>query len=107
MVPGDDLGRSWPSAPRSNFRKGMKVYVEGRLQTRQWEDQQGQKRYTTEMITADQVTNLERVGRARRAPTRRRSPARLATGRRQRLADPAPEAVGPDDGPSDIDDLPF
>lgn len=30
--------------------KGRQVYVEGRLQTRSWEDQQGQKRYTTEII---------------------------------------------------------
>lgn len=30
--------------------KGRQVYVEGRLQTRSWEDQQGQKRYTTEVI---------------------------------------------------------
>ncbi|MEA2538499.1 MAG: single-strand DNA-binding protein [Chloroflexota bacterium] len=41
------------------LRKGNKVYVEGRLQTRQWEDQSGQKRYTTELV-ANQVTNLER-----------------------------------------------
>jgi single-strand DNA-binding protein len=30
--------------------KGRQVYLEGRLQTRQWEDQQGQKRYTTEIV---------------------------------------------------------
>ncbi len=30
--------------------KGRQVYVEGRLQTRQWDDQNGQKRYTTEII---------------------------------------------------------
>ena len=41
------------------LRKGHKVYVEGRIQTRQWEDQTGNKRYTTELI-ADQVTSLER-----------------------------------------------
>mgnify|MGYP001580824085 FL=1 len=29
--------------------KGMKLYVEGRLQTRSWEDKQGTKRYTTEI----------------------------------------------------------
>lgn len=29
--------------------KGRQAYVEGRLQTRSWEDQQGQKRYTTEI----------------------------------------------------------
>src|ERR1700730_8977807 len=42
-----------------HLRKGSKVYVEGRLQTRQWEDQSGQKRYTTELV-ADRVTTLER-----------------------------------------------
>lgn len=32
------------------LRKGMKVYVEGQLQTRKWTDQQGQDRYTTEVV---------------------------------------------------------
>lgn len=41
------------------LRKGNKVFVEGRIQTRQWEDQTGQKRYTTELV-ANQVTSLER-----------------------------------------------
>jgi single-strand DNA-binding protein len=40
------------------LRKGRKVYVEGRLQTRQWEGQDGQKRYTTELI-AQTVTPLD------------------------------------------------
>lgn len=30
--------------------KGRQVYIEGRLQTRSWEDQQGQKKYTTEIV---------------------------------------------------------
>jgi len=34
------------------LRKGNKVYIEGRLQTRQWEGQDGQKRYTTEVIAS-------------------------------------------------------
>ena len=32
------------------LKKGMKVYVEGQLQTRKWTDQQGQERYTTEVV---------------------------------------------------------
>jgi single-strand DNA-binding protein len=40
------------------LRKGSKVYVEGRLQTRQWEDREGQKRYTTELV-AQTVTPLD------------------------------------------------
>lgn len=33
-----------------HLAKGRQVYVEGRLQTRSWEDQQGQKRYSTEVV---------------------------------------------------------
>ncbi len=32
------------------LKKGMKVYIEGQLQTRSWEDQSGQKKYTTEIV---------------------------------------------------------
>jgi single-strand DNA-binding protein len=32
------------------LRKGAKVYVEGQLQTRKWQDQQGQDRYSTEVV---------------------------------------------------------
>ncbi len=35
------------------LRKGSKVYIEGRLQTRSWEGQDGQKRYTTEVVARD------------------------------------------------------
>ena len=33
-----------------HLSKGRQVYVEGRLQTRSWEDPQGQKRYSTEIV---------------------------------------------------------
>ena len=32
------------------LKKGSKVYIEGQLQTRKWQDQQGQDRYTTEVV---------------------------------------------------------
>ena len=32
------------------LRKGSQVYVEGQLQTRKWQDQNGQDRYTTEVV---------------------------------------------------------
>ncbi len=85
-----------------NLRKGMKVYVEGRLQTRQWEDQQGQKRYTTELV-ANQVTNLDRRpredGEGGFAPT---FPADAA-----RPSSPVRRDAPAEDVPSDLDDLPF
>lgn len=35
------------------FRKGSSIFVEGRLQERQWTDQQGQKRFSTEIVAED------------------------------------------------------
>src|SRR6516165_4738488 len=35
------------------IRKGSKLYVEGSIRTRKWQDQQGQDRYTTEIIASD------------------------------------------------------
>ncbi len=43
------------------LKKGSKVYVEGRLQTRKWQDKNGQDRYTTEII-ADQMQMLDSRG---------------------------------------------
>ncbi|MEN8141219.1 MAG: single-stranded DNA-binding protein, partial [Thermodesulfobacteriota bacterium] len=35
------------------LHKGSKVYIEGRIQTRQWEDKDGNKRYTTEIVARE------------------------------------------------------
>ncbi len=43
------------------LQKGRKVYVEGRLQTRSFDGQDGQKRYSTEVIAAE-VQFLDRMG---------------------------------------------
>ena len=43
------------------LEKGRLVYVEGRLRTRSWEGQDGQKHYRTELI-AEQVTFLDKSG---------------------------------------------
>lgn len=43
--------------------KGRPVYVEGKLQTRSWDDKTGQKRYTTEIV-AQTVTFLSHGGQA-------------------------------------------
>lgn len=48
------------------LRKGSLVYVEGSLQTRKWQDQQGQDRYTTE-IKASRVQFLDRKNAAQGA----------------------------------------
>ncbi|MBI4093173.1 MAG: single-stranded DNA-binding protein [Candidatus Kerfeldbacteria bacterium] len=43
------------------LHKGSKVYVEGRLQTRSWEDQTGAKKYRTEIV-AENIIMLDRAG---------------------------------------------
>ncbi len=35
---------------RDYVKKGSQIYIEGKLQTRKWQDQQGQDRYTTEIV---------------------------------------------------------
>lgn len=42
------------------LKKGMKVYIEGRLKTRSWQDENNQTRYTTEVL-ADNMTMLSRA----------------------------------------------
>lgn len=37
------------------LKKGDRVYIEGRIQYRQWEDQNGQTRYTTEIVAREMV----------------------------------------------------
>ena len=42
------------------LKKGKQVYIEGRIQTRQWEDKDGNKRTSTEIV----ATNMVMLGRA-------------------------------------------
>jgi single-strand DNA-binding protein len=56
------------------LKKGSQVYVEGRLQTRKWQDKEGKDRYTTEIV-ADRMQMLgsrgggsESMGQPRSAP---------------------------------------
>src|SRR6202158_2785490 len=45
------------------LKKGAKVYLEGALQTRKWQDQSGQDKYTTEVVLQfnSQLTSLDRA----------------------------------------------
>ena len=49
------------------IRKGSKLYVEGSLRTRKWQDQQGQDKYTTEIIASD-IQMLDSKGGSSSAP---------------------------------------
>ena len=50
------------------LKKGAQVYIEGRLQTRKWEDKSGQERYTTEIVASDMQMLGSRGGGASGAP---------------------------------------
>ena len=49
------------------LHKGSQVYIEGKIQTRQWEDRDGNKRYTTEVI-AQSMQMLDSRGVAKEGP---------------------------------------
>jgi single-strand DNA-binding protein len=97
------------------LKKGKQVYVEGRLETRKWTGQDGQDKYTTEII-ANQLMLLGRrdEGEGGGAPgggggSYGDSPARggrPAAGGGGGGGDFHPEPMS-DPGPSDDDDLPF
>lgn len=85
------------------LQKGRQVYVEGRIQTRSWDDKEtGQKRYATEIV-ASQVTFLGGGG----GESGQRSGGYPASGGRASgpSQDPGPSEP-PDFGPGD-DDIPF
>ncbi len=77
------------------LKKGSKIYVEGKLQTRKWQDKNGQDRYTTEII-ANEMQMLDSRGGGSAgfdsAPASRPEPA----------AEPAAMGAGEFD-----DDIPF
>jgi len=68
-------------------RKGHKIYVEGKLRTRSWQDKEGNTRYTTEVV-ADELTMLSRPDSA---------------------ANPTPQnpydSAGTPEAPSKVDDI--
>ena len=82
--------------------KGSLVCVEGSLQTRKWQDQQGQDRYTTE-VKASRVHFLDRRGEAGGRQATDEGEAPRKPGRKQQDEDLGPafpsEASGMDDMP--------
>lgn len=71
--------------------KGRSVYVEGRLQTREWEDKEGQKRRTTEIV----ALSVQFLG------------GREGGGGGGGARPPSAAASGDEEGPPPSDDIPF
>jgi single-strand DNA-binding protein len=79
--------------------KGSRVYLEGRLQTRSWEDQQsGQTRYKTEVITSDMIILDSREARADRDSDDSPPPPNPPRGGRGSYSPPGPD-IGDEDIP--------
>ena len=81
------------------LKKGAQIYVEGRLQTRKWQDKEGKDRYTTEIVANEMQMLGSREGRGAPADTEFDQSAPSPS----RAAAPAASAGG---GEFD-DDIPF
>ena len=94
------------------IRKGSQIYVEGRIRSRSWDDQNGQKRYVTE-IQADAIQLLGRRGdNAGAAPQQGQHQQPQNYGGYSAPAQPQQQQTTPIVNPADLtddgaDDLPF
>ena len=86
------------------LRKGSKVYIEGKLQTRKWQDQSGNDRYTTEII-ANEMQMLDSRGSGDSSNFNQQPPAQNQNQSGSAGAPGKPAAGG---GADDFDDdIPF
>jgi single-strand DNA-binding protein len=98
------LWRQLAELAEKYIRKGSQIFVEGKIRTRSWDDRDGQKRYTTEVV-ADNVRLLGRREDSNAgcgAPQQQYASAPAAGGYSQ----PAP-AADVAEQPAESDDLPF
>ena len=80
------------------LKKGNKVYIEGRLQTREWQAQDGAKRQRTEIITENMIM----------LDTKNASASSETPATTQYSPTPAPEPEQPvEDGEIKVEDIPF
>jgi single-strand DNA-binding protein len=89
--------RSLAEISEKFLKKGKQIYVEGRIRTRSWDDKDGNKRYTTEIV----AETIQMLGKREGEPgieehTRSSAPQNT----------PQPESQIPEQIPID-DDLPF
>lgn len=100
------------------LKKGSQVYVEGRLRTRKWQTQDGQDRYSTEIVAEsmqmlsarDGADTASSYGNGTESAPRRQNYNRQNTysGSRQNYERPAPSIPTPVQGSENLDeDIPF
>jgi len=84
------------------LKKGSPVYVEGKLQTRKWQDKQGQDRYTTEIVANDMQMLGSGNGNGNGSGTSAKAPAKTGNAGRSKAPAPVTVAAGDFD-----DEIPF
>ena len=87
------------------LKKGSKVYIEGSLRTRKWQGQDGQDRYTTEIV-ANEMQMLDSRGSGGSTDFSRSAPAKNTT---KQPTTPAPDHTSAATSPAGDfdDDIPF
>jgi len=99
----------WRSENLANYLlKGKQVYLEGRIETRSWEDKEGQKRYTTEVV-CDEIILLGGRGDSGGGGGEYSQDNVVSRPRPMQRPQPATSAPPPDDFGQGItdDDVPF
>lgn len=88
------LWRGLAKVAENYVKKGMQLYIEGSLRTRSWEDQDGNKKYITEVM----ATNMQMLGR---------KADNEATSQQTTSETTQPAASTADTAEEETDDLPF
>ncbi len=84
------------------LHKGSQVYIEGRIQTRKWQNQQGQDQYTTEIV-GNEMTMLDSRGAGSGGASQDNVDQRPSSSRNN-ASQPASTSAGPEYGNSAGDD---
>ena len=94
------LWRGLAEVAEKYLKKGAKIYIEGKLRTRSWQDQEGNTRYTTEIL-GDNMTMLGKAVESNSTPASPSQPTKAPKNKEEPLGS---EFSKPD---SENDDLPF
>ena len=89
------------------IKKGTQVYLEGQLQTRKWQDQSGQDRYTTEVVINPLGGTLQMLVSRENSADDREYSTQNNLSRQQNKNAPAPQSKTPEPPMNFDDDIPW
>lgn len=93
------LWRGLAEITEKYLKKGMQVYVEGKLRTRQWQDKEDNNRYTTEIV----ADNLQMLGKK----DENSSSNSTTNSNQQQAVNTTPSTPPIENNSNEVDDLPF